>query len=277
MHTTTLRMNDGAELALRDWPLADAGSTVLLVHGLGEHAGRYAHVAEWLNQQGHAARAYDHYGHGHSSGPRGGLQRETQLLEHLAEVLAALRAERAPGHPITVLGHSLGGLVVAAAVARGFIAPEAMALSSPALAVHMAGWQRAVVGWLPALWPNLTLGNGLQPQFLSHDNAVVQAYLEDPLVHDRICARLGAFVAAEGERVLAEAPQWKVPTLLLFAGQDRLVNPQGSQAFAAAAPHSVVAAHCFEPLYHEIFNETDSTLVFAALGAWLRRPATGKQ
>lgn len=277
MHTTTLRMNDGTELAIRDWPMAGSGSTVLLVHGLGEHAGRYTHVAEWLNQQGYGVRAYDHYGHGHSSGPRGGLQRETQLLEHLAEVLAALRAERAPGHHSTVLGHSLGGLVVAAAVARGRIAPDGVVLSSPALAVHMAAWQRAVVGWLPALWPKLTLGNGLQPHFLSHDPAVVQAYLNDPLVHDRICARLGAFVAGEGERVLAEAPQWQIPTLLLYAGQDRLVNPAGSRAFAAAAPPSVVAAHCFEPLYHEIFNETNSASVFAALNAWLRRPAAGHQ
>ena len=269
MQNTTLRMSDGAELFCSDWPLPGAGSTVLLVHGLGEHAGRYAHVAEWLNQQGHAVRAYDHYGHGRSSGPRGGLQREAQLLEHLAEVLAALRAERAPGYRITVLGHSLGGLVVSASVARGLIVPDGVVLSAPALAVDMAAWQRAVVGWLPALWPNLTLGNGLQPQYLSHDAAVVQAYLDDALVHDRICARLGAFVASEGERVVAQAPQWNVPTLLLYAGQDRLVNPRGSRAFAAVAPANVVAAHCFEPLYHEIFNETDSAPVFAALGAWL--------
>ena len=269
MQNTTLRMSDGAELFCSDWPLPGADSTVLLVHGLGEHAGRYAHVASWLNQQGHAVRAYDHYGHGRSSGRRGGLQREAQLLEHLAEVLAALRAERAPGYRITVLGHSLGGLVVSASVARGLIVPDGVVLSAPALAVDMAAWQRAVVGWLPALWPNLTLGNGLQPQYLSHDAAVVQAYLDDALVHDRICARLGAFVASEGERVVAQAPQWNVPTLLLYAGQDRLVNPRGSRAFAAVAPANVVAAHCFEPLYHEIFNETDSAPVFAALGAWL--------
>jgi alpha-beta hydrolase superfamily lysophospholipase len=269
-----MRMSDGTELARYDWPLAAANSTVLLVHGLGEHAGRYAHVADWLNLQGHAVRAYDHYGHGHSSGPRGGLQREAQLMEHLAEMLAALRAERAPGHRVTVLGHSLGGLVVSASVARGLVVPDGVVLSAPALAVDMAAWQRAVVGWLPALWPNLTLSNGLQPQYLSHDAAVVQAYLDDPLVHDRICARLGAFVASEGEHVLAQAPLWKVPTLLLYAGQDRLVNPRGSRAFAAVAPTNVVASHCFEPLYHEIFNETDSAPAFAALGAWLPlRPA----
>ena len=264
MHTT-----DGAQLARYCWRLPGATSTVLLVHGLGEHAGRYAHVAAWLNAQGHAVEAYDQYGHGHSSGARGGLQRDLQLPEHLGEVLAAARAEQAPGHRFTVLGHSLGGLVVASAVARGLIAPEAMVLSSPALAVHMAAWQRAVVGWLPALWPALTLGNGLQPRYLSHDARVVQAYLDDRLVHDRICARLGAFVASEGERVIAQAPQWQVPALLLYAGQDRLVNPAGSRAFAVAAPPGVVQAQCFEPLYHEIFNETDSSTVFAALGAWL--------
>lgn len=274
MHTTTLRMSDGAELACYDWPLSNARSTILLVHGLGEHAGRYVHVAAWLNQQGHAVRAYDHYGHGHSSGPRGGLQRDLQLMEHLAEVLAALRAESPAGHRFTVLGHSLGGLVVSAAVARGLIVPDGVVLSAPALAVDMAAWQRAVVGWLPTIWPNLTLGNGLQPQFLSHDAGVVQAYLDDSLVHDRICARLGAFVASEGERVLTQAAQWQVPTLLLYAGQDRLVNPRGSRAFATAAPASVVNAYCFEPLYHEILNETDSAPVFAALGAWLNQPVT---
>ena len=273
MHSTTMRMTDGTELACSDWPLADANSTVLLVHGLGEHSGRYAHVADWLNLQGHAVRAYDHYGHGRSSGPRGGLQRENQLLEHLAEVLATLRTEHAPGHRVTVLGHSLGGLVVSAAVARGLIVPDGIVLSAPALAVDMAAWQRAVVGWLPALWPNLTLGNGLQPQYLSHDTTVVQAYLDDPLVHDRICAQLGAFVASKGEHVLAQASQWKVPTLLLYAGEDRLVNPRGSRAFAAVAPANVVVSHCFATLYHEIFNETDSAPVFAALGAWLKMRA----
>ncbi len=269
MPSTPLRTNDGAELACHSWPVADASSTVLLVHGLGEHAARYTHVAAWLNAQGHAVEAYDQFGHGHSSGPRGGLQRDLQLPEHLAEVLGALRAQHAPGHRITVLGHSLGGLVVASAVARGLIAPEGVVLSSPALAVHMAAWQRAVVGWLPALWPNLTLGNALQPQYLSHDAAVVQAYLDDPLVHDRICARLGAFVASEGERVLAQASRWHVPTLLLYAGKDRLVDPAGSRAFAATAPASVVRAQCFEQLYHEIFNEPDSSTVLESLGAWL--------
>ena len=144
-------------------------------------------------------------------------------------------------------------------------------LSSPALAVDMAAWQRAAVGWLPRIAPDLTLGNGLQPKYLSHDPAVVAAYQADPLVHDRICARLGAFVAAEGARVIGAAARWPLRTLLLYAGDDRLVAPRGSDAFAAAAAaaQAPVTAQRLPALYHEIFNETDTAPVLSAFASWL--------
>jgi alpha-beta hydrolase superfamily lysophospholipase len=285
-----LRTADGETLALTDWPLGTgapapahppaitARGTVLIVHGLGEHAGRYAPLAKWLNGQGYAVRGYDLYGHGHSSGRRGHLARETQHLEHLAEVAAATRTAAGGASPLIVLGHSLGGLIASSAVARGLLKPEGLVLSSPALAVDMAAWQRAAVGWLPRIAPDLTLGNGLKPKYLSHDPAVVAAYEADPLVHDRICARLGAFVASEGGRVVAAAARWPVRTLLLYAGDDRLVAPRGSDAFAAAAAggsagssasHAAVTAQRFAALYHEIFNEPDSAPVLKALAAWL--------
>jgi alpha-beta hydrolase superfamily lysophospholipase len=257
---------------------------VLIVHGLGEHAGRYAPLAARLNALGWSVRAYDQYGHGESArlgaGRPGALARPLQLPEHLAAIADATRvacaaaaqaAGQAPG-PLIVLGHSLGGLVAASAVSRGLLRPDGLVLSSPALAVDMAAWQRAAVGWLPRLAPGLTLGNGLKPEFLSHDPAVVAAYQADPLVHDRICARLGAFVAQEGERVCATAGRWSVPTLLLYAGDDRLVSPRGSRAFAAAAEAAgaPVASRCFETLYHEIFNEPDpADSPFTALATWL--------
>jgi alpha-beta hydrolase superfamily lysophospholipase len=98
---------------------------------------------------------------------------------------------------------------------------------------------------------------------------VVAAYRADKLVHDRVSARLARFIADGGAATLAQAAGWAVPTLLLYAGADRLVNPAGSRAFAAAAPKTVVSAHCFEGLYHEIFNELDAAPVFAALKQWL--------
>ena len=284
---TTLTTADGHTLAVFDWPAvppsgAPARGTVLIVHGLGEHAGRYAALAARLNALGWSVRGYDQYGHGESlrlgAGRPGGLARPLQLPEHLAAVAGATRAAmmaQPSGHasgPLVVLGHSLGGLVAASAVARGLLRPDGLVLSSPALAVDMAAWQRAAIGWLPRLAPALTLGNGLQPKYLSHDPAVVAAYLADPLVHDRICARLGAFVATEGEAVRAAAARWSVPTLLLYAGDDRLVSPRGSRAFAAAAPPPV-RSQCFETLYHEIFNEPEPTdpaaSPFRALAAWL--------
>jgi len=98
---------------------------------------------------------------------------------------------------------------------------------------------------------------------------VVAAYRDDPLVHDRIAPRLVRFLADAGPAVRALAPRWQVPTLLLYAGSDRLVVPAGSAAFAAAAPADVVTARAFAPLFHEIFNEPERDEVLAVLAAWL--------
>lgn len=262
MLTNTLRVSDGNTLAVFDWPVSDTKTRALIVHGLGEHARRYEPLSRWLNARGIAVRAYDQYGHGLSSGQRGHLATDMQLVDHLSEVFASLRG------PVVLIGHSLGGLIAASAVARGVVKPDALLLSSPALAVPMQAWQRAAVTVLPRLFPNLTLGNGLQPKFLSHDPQVVADYVSDPLVHDRICARLGAFVAREGERVIEQATNWSVKTLLLYAGDDHLVDPRGSDTFAAHASGAVQAKR-FAALYHEIFNEPNAEAVFRALEDWL--------
>lgn len=263
---------DLARLAVRDWsgndtPHATSSSRkplVMIVHGLGEHASRYQPLAARLTAAGYPVRCYDHYGHGHSSGPRGGLARDLQLVEHLAELAKATMAlPQYEGRKLVLIGHSLGGLVAASAVARSLVTPSLLVLSSPALAVRMAPWQRAAVKVLPRLAPNLTLGNGLDPQILSHDPQVVADYLADPLVHDRICARLGGFVFGEGQRVRAAAARWPTPTLLLYAGDDRAVDPAGSREFAAAAADSMVRAQCFAAMYHEIFNEPDDGAIKA--------------
>src|SRR3989344_4152820 len=103
--------------------------------------------------------------------------------------------------------------------------------------------------------------------------AVVAAYLADPLCHDRISARLARFIANGGPATVARAAHWSVPTLLMWAGSDKLVHPAGSRAFAAAAPKAVVHAHCFEPLFHELFNESPELAepVFNLLQQWLVR------
>ena len=261
-------------LALCDWPVpagSPARATVLLVHGLGEHLGRYAALAQALNSWGYAVRAYDQYGHGASDGPRGGLPSATRLLDDLAQVVDQTRAGMTTGQPLLLLGHSMGGLVAARFVALQRRPLEGLVLSSPALDPGLNPVQKLLVAVLPSLLPNLRVGNGLDARLISHDPAVVAAYQSDPLVHDRIAARLARFIADDSAAVRAAASGWVLPTLLLYAGADRLVNPAGSRAFAAAAPPAVLSSQCFEPLYHEIFNEAEPgrSQVLAALRAWL--------
>ena len=130
-----------------------------------------------------------------------------------------------------------------------------MILSSPALKARLSWLQRAKLAVGLALTPSVAVGNELDVTGIAHDPATVQAYLDDPLVHDRVCARLAASIIASGEAALAAAPKWSAPTLLVYGGSDRLVDPAGSDAFAASAPREVVEAKRFAALYHEILNE----------------------
>lgn len=263
---------DGRHIAVRDWLLEPGQAlhgTVVLVHGLGEHMGRYNHVARRLNHWGFAVRGYDQFGHGESEGARGGLPTSTRLLDDLAEIIDSTRAAMAPGQPLILLGHSLGGLVTARFVSLGMRPVQGLVLSSPVLDPGLNAFQKFLLSFLPDIVPDLRVGNGLDVSKLSHDPKIIDAYKADPLVHDRICGRLARFIADAGEATLARAAQWQVPTLLMYAGQDALVNPAGSAIFADAAPDEVVEVHCFEKLFHELFNEVDRESVFNQLGRWL--------
>ena len=232
----TLTTTDGLTLHVREWPRPDARGSVLIVHGLGEHIGRYARVAAQLNAWGWNVVGYDQRGHGASEGKRGALAQRRSAARPRAGHRRGARAN--PG-PLVLFGHSMGGLVAARFVAERLRAVDALVLSSPALDVGMNAFQKLLLAVLGPLAPNFAVGNGLEPAWISRDPAVVQAYLADPLVHDRITPRLARFIVDGGEFVRARAAQWAVPTLLLYAGSDRCVAPAGA-AFAAAAPRASV-------------------------------------
>ena len=289
---------DGENLALYEWQDTDDASEVarcmtrpraivLIVHGLGEHAGRYQHVAQQLMQWGFMVRAYDQRGHGESGGARGSLPQDNTLLDDLAEVVDFSRGRclqlinaASPGHeltavpPLILLGHSLGGLVASRFVALGMRPVEGLVLSSPALDAGLGTLQKLALAVAERVVPALPVPNGLDAAYLSHDPAVVRQYLADPLVHNKISARLGRFIQHSGPPTIEAAARWRTPTLLMYAGADRLVNPQGSRKFAARAAEpgvtpGLVTARCFEDLYHELFNELDAEAVFGTLKAWL--------
>ena len=269
---STFIASDGSNLVVQEWPLPGPGPArgmVIIVHGLGEHAGRYNHVAVKLNEWGFSVRGYDQCGHGESAGLPGSLPTDTRLLDDLADFVDSTRASLPKGTPLILLGHSMGGVVTGYFVSLSIRSVDGLIMSSPALDAGMSAFQKFLVSVLPKIAPDLRVGNGVKPEFISHDPAVVIDYKADPLVHDRISARLARFISTAGQATLAHAPHWAVPTLLMYAGDDHLINPDGSRRFGAVAPKKTVTTVCFETLYHEIFNEFDARPVFAALKSWL--------
>lgn len=275
---------DGLLLQLHCWePVAASRGLVVVVHGLGEHAGRYEGVATALMAHGWRVVAYDQRGHGRSEGERGAVAAQDSLLNDLARVIDHLHGgpEGGAGHasdePLVLLGHSMGGLVAARFVAESLSpnpAPwarpvQALVLSSPALDAGLSAVQKLLVALASRWAPDRAVGNGLDPHWISRDAAVVQAYVADPLVHDRITGRLARFIADAGPVVVGLAPLWKLPTLLMWGGADRCVAPGGSARFAKAAPPREVRAREWPGLAHEIFNEPEKGEVLAQLAIWL--------
>ncbi|HUA81048.1 MAG TPA: lysophospholipase [Dyella sp.] len=265
-------MPDGQSLFLRDWPNASAHNAVLIVHGLGEHSARYEALARWFLSHGYAVRSYDQRGHGRTPGPRAALRHSDDLLSDLATVY-----ENYAGHlgkrPL-LLGHSMGGLVALRTVLDGRIEPPGLVLSSPALRAFEAPWLKRLAALLARVAPNVPLRSGLPLDGLSHDEKVIQTYRNDPLCTRWVTPRMADFIFRAGASSIADAWRLRVPTLLLAAGSDRLVDPSGSRDFANGAwATKLLTSRFFDTLYHELFNETETGRhqVLAQLAEWLRR------
>jgi len=264
-----LRMADGQLLFRRHWPRHGVGHGALLVHGFGEHSGRYRHIATWLNARGWDVLGYDQRGHGRTTGQRGALRHADDLIDDLAAVYADYAGRFAT--PPLLFGHSMGGLVAARAVLAGLVAPSAVVLSSPALRTGESDFMQHLAGALARILPNLPLRKGLKRKYLSHDERVKEACDRDPYCDNRITPRLAEFFFRAGPYCLAAAGRLDVPTLLLAAGDDHVVDPSGSREFIDVAPASTLQGTILGGLYHEVFNEAQParSRVFARLGTWL--------
>jgi alpha-beta hydrolase superfamily lysophospholipase len=272
-HTSesTLKTNDGIALFIRDWHLPEATTKqgVVIMHGLGEHCGRYAHVARFFNALGFTVRTYDHRGHGQSGGRSGDVPGELSILEDAQRVIQDFQQQLSD--PPILLGHSMGGLF-AARFALANLAPlRGLILSSPALAIRMSGFQHGLLRIASLLFPGLGLPNGLNTRYLTHDAEVVEAYKNDRLVHPRISARLLSSMLSAMDFNRRHLQDLQIPTLLLAALDDHLVDPEGSRQFFAGSTNGLVSAHFYEACYHEIFNELDATRVFDDLRTWLEQ------
>lgn len=249
-----------------------------LVHGYGEHVGRYGELAALFNRLGLSVYMYDQRGHGRSGGPRGAVRRWSEYLDDLDAFLA--QAAQWHGGPVeTVFGHSMGGLVAAC---HALLRPhqlKVLVLSSPlfGLAVKVGGLKLALVKLLSRVAPRLSLPSEIDPAMLSHDPAVGQAYLDDPLVHKVTNVRWVTEMAQAQAQCLARAPRLSVPSLLLVYGTgDPLVSPAACQRFHDATQVGDSQCIAYEGLRHEIFNEADRAKPLADLEQWLGQRVRGQ-
>lgn len=269
--TVTLKTADGLDLHVRRWqdPAVPRVWTFVVVHGLGEHGGRYQRFAEWFTARGATVYSMDHRGHGHSGGPRGHAPSLEALLDDIDRVVRHAHTES--GGPVVLVAHSFGGLLGIAYALRHPDQLNKAVFSAPLLKVKIAvpGWKRAVGRVLPKVAPRTALSNEVDPALLSHDPAVATAYTGDPLVHNRITAGLYGDTIARGEEFIARAGELTVPFLLLHGGHDQIVDPGGSQRFFARARVPERAFILYPGMYHEIFNEVDQERVFQDIESWL--------
>jgi len=266
-----LKAADGTRIFVTDWrpePTETVRGGIVVMHGLGEHCGRYAHVARFFNDLGLTVRTYDHRGHGRSGGPRGDVPNDESLLLDAKMVFDDF-AQQIAGTPF-LLGHSMGGLIAARFAVENRSPLRGLILSSPPLTIALKPAQKILFKILSAIAPGIALPNGLEQRYLSHDQKVVDAYAKDPLVHPKISARLLNFMLNSIEIVHSKAPVLNLPTLMVIAGDDHIVDASGSQSFYSLLPVGVATIHVYPQLYHEIFNEVDAKPVFEDVRNWLQ-------
>lgn len=261
---------DGLRMYGQAWdPGSDPRAVVCLVHGLGEHSGRYAYVGNKFAEAGYALLAYDIRGHGKSEGLRGHSPSYDHLMDDIAHLLKEA-GERYPRKPRFLYGHSLGGnLVLNYALRRQ---PQLAGVISTGpwldLAVSPPRWKTTMGKMLCNPMPTLALANGLDLSALSRDPAIVAAYENDPLVHDRISTRIGVDLLDSAQYALQHARDMHIPLLLMHGGADRITSAPASQKFS-----SQVTGDCtfkaWDGCFHEIHNEPEKDHVIQCMIDWL--------
>ncbi len=262
---------DGLTLFGRVWQAqGNPKGVVNLVHGLGEHSGRYAHVAEAMTKAGYHFIGFDLRGHGLSEGKRGHAPDYDHILDDVSLFLEKSNQFFDPELPDFLYGHSLGGSIILNYVLRRPNDLSGVIATDPALRLAFEPPKtKLFLGKVMAsLLPAFSMKNGLETEALSRDTAIVKAYLDDALVHDFISAKLAMELLDNGQYALDHASDWDIPLLLMHGTADRISAHQASQLFKEKADGKVTL-RLWEDSYHEIHNDIDKALVIAVMIEWL--------
>lgn len=259
------------KLAGRIWRVnPSARGIICLVHGFGEHCGRYQHVAASFNEEGYHVIAMDLNGHGVSSGKRGDTPSYDTWLNEV-DLLIERAKFQAPGLKMFLYGHSLGGGLVLNDLLRRDPKVDGAIVTSPLLRLTFkpALLKIGFAHVMRYIYPSLTVSNNLAAWGISHNPHVVEDYLQDPLVHDRVSARAFIAFVKAGEYALKNAYKLKIPILLLHGIADPITDWRASNAFAAVAGRSCTF-RTYEGLYHELHNESEWPRIFQEILAWIQ-------
>ena len=269
---------DGSFKGVRDtsiyyqaWlPDGEAKAVVLIVHGLGEHSGRYMNVVNAVVPRGYAVYALDHIGHGKSGGQREVVERFEDYTDTLTTYLAMVKDWQA-GKPVFLLGHSMGGLIASFYLLDHQDAFAGAVISAPAVKIgdNVSKGTILMGKVLSALAPKVGL-LALDANSISRDPEVVQAYVNDPLVfHGKTPARLAAELLKAMLHVMAEADRITLPFIVVQGSEDKLVDPSGSQMLYDKASSIDKTIKIYQGLYHEVFNEPERNRVLKDVEVWL--------
>lgn len=260
---------DGLKIYAIDWPCEQPRAVVGLIHGLGEHVHRYEHLVEFLHQHQIAVIGYDRRGHGQSEGKKGHTTSYRAFLDEIAQ-LAVEAEERYPKLPFFMYGHSMGGNLLLNYVLRRHPTIQGAIVSAPhiRLAFEPSAVMVGLGKMMRGLFPGFTQPNGLAVEQLSRDQAVVEAYKADPLVHDRLTAITGMSMLDTGTYLDQYRGSFSVPLLLMHGREDGITSAAATQEFAERVTGDV-EVRIWDGLYHEIHNEPEQELVFDKVAEWL--------
>ncbi len=270
--TTGKIKSEDISLFYRYWEGQADKPVLLFVHGLGEHSGRYLNPVNFFSQRGYTIYAYDHRGHGRSSGHRAYAERFARFVGDLERVITFVKRQEG-NKPIFLVGHSFGGQVVLTYGAMRDTGVAGIIASSPNLRLAMqVPWlkKRAALA-LSYVTPTLAMDSGLSAQMISRDPEVVEAYDKDPLVNHALTVRLGAEMLSNQEKMPQYAKGFTLPCLLQHGEADQISDVEGTKAFYQSCSSQDKAFKAYPENYHELFNDLDKQEVFSDMDGWLKQ------